>query len=663
MPKRPTIPEDLYRFRWVSHIRLSADGSRVAYCVTWADPDSRENRSRVYVQPVAGSSPPEPIPDDSQDQEPEWSPDGRLAFTRKVAGVQQLFCQEPGGAARQLTSLVDGVGTAAFSPDGRFLAFLGTVVSDPEGVVDDPRPSRDSDPARRPPVARVARGLNYKRDGLGYADGRSRHLFVVPTTGGHASQLTQGPWAVEAFSWAPNSTHLAVVGDAEPDADLRMENDIYLVDLKGDRTRIAGGLLISSLACSPAGDVIAFGAPLGPEGGLLQRVWTVPVTGGEPSCLTSRFDLSAGDGLVSDMRADHHYELHWDGGRIHFLATGRGETGIWSVGEAGDVRQEVGGRRDVFGFDVSGGVTAFCASDAFNPGDALVLEAGQERRLSDLNPWLAERWLGEPEPLSFKASDGVLVEGWLLTPPGFDSGRRHPLVLEVHGGPHAAYGWNFFHEFQMLAGMGFLVLYLNPRGSDGYGEEFRTAVTRDWGGKDFGDLMTGLDEVIGRGFVDEGRLGIAGGSYGGYMTNWAIGHTDRFAAAVAMRSIANLVSEFTQHDIALWGATEMGPPPWTDPDELWRRSPIRYVADIHTPLLLLHSEMDLRCAISQAEEIFGALRLLGREVEMVRYPGESHDLSRSGRPDRRVDRLRRIAAWFERHLSETGVPRAGRQRT
>jgi dipeptidyl aminopeptidase/acylaminoacyl peptidase len=281
----------------------------------------------------------------------------------------------------------------------------------------------------------------------------------------------------------------------------------------------------------------------------------------------------------------------------------------------------------------------------------------EERVLLDPNTWLEDRFVAQPERLEFKSEDGLPIEGWLLKPPDFDPRRRHPLVLQVHGGPHGQYGWAFFHEFQVLAAAGYLVLYVNPRGSDGYGEDFKRAVVRDWGGKDYEDLMNALDEVIERGFVDTDRMGIAGGSYGGFMTNWAIGHTDRFAAAVAMRSLSNLVSEYAQHDIVLWGVLEMGPPPWPDTGELWARSPIKYVQQMRTPLLLTHGEMDLRCAISQAEELFGALRLLGREVELVRFPGESHDLSRSGRPDRRVERLNRIKGWFDAHLNGKSTPK------
>jgi dipeptidyl aminopeptidase/acylaminoacyl peptidase len=364
------------------------------------------------------------------------------------------------------------------------------------------------------------------------------------------------------------------------------------------------------------------------------------------------------------MREGHGERLCWSAGgdRLYFQASGPGVAEVLSVDMEGAVSVEVPAvRRAVYDFDVAGGHVAACVGDPCTPGDIVLVDAGAERTLTDSNPWLRDCFLAEPEHHVFTAADGLEIEGWLMTPDGFDPARRHPLVMQIHGGPHSQYGWAFFHEFQVLAGQGFLVFVTNPRGSDGYGEPYSMACARDWGGRDYEDLMTALDQLIARtGFVDESRMGVAGGSYGGYMTNWVIGHTDRFAAAVTMRSIANLVSEFGQHDIVLWGEIEMGPRPWPDPDELWRRSPIRYVRDIRTPLLILHGEMDLRCAVSQAEELFGAMRLLGKEVEFVRFPGESHDLSRGGRPDRRVERLRRISAWFgQRLLHGAGVERMG----
>ncbi len=663
----PLIAEDLTRFRWIDHVRLSPSGDRVAYEVSWADAEARENRGRVMVASLEPGAPARELRADvRRDRAPEWSPDGsRIAFLGRQGARDQLFvAPADAGQAVQLTAIPDGVLAAEWSPDGASLAFLARVIGDPAGVVDDPRPPEGEDQARRPPVARVAHRLDYKRDGVGYLDGRHAHLFVVAAAGGEPRQLTDGPWSLGGFTWAPDGRALAVVGDAEPDADLRKTNRLYRVDLAGVRRELCAGLEMAEPVWSPRGDLVAVVAPTATDGGRLDRVWVVPADGGEPRCLTADLDRSVGATVGTDMRAGHGMRLRWSraGDRLYFQAGAPGVAEVLSVDLEGSVTVEVPARRRaVYDFDVEAGLIAVCAGDASTPGDVLVAEHRVERWLTDSNPWLRDRFLAEPERHLFTAADGLEIEGWLLKPPGFHPAHRYPLVMEIHGGPHSQYGYAFFHELQVLAGMGFLVFTTNPRGSGGYGEAFQRACVRDWGGRDYEDLMTALDQLIQRtGFVDEARLGVGGGSYGGFMTNWIVGHTDRFAAAVTMRSISNLVSEFAQHDIVLWGESEMGPPPWPDPDELWRRSPIRYVRDIRTPLLILHSEMDLRCAFSQAEELFGALRLLGKEVEMVRFPGESHDLSRSGRPDRRIERLHRITSWFADHLlSDAHVPREG----
>ena len=651
----PLRPEDIYRFRWLDHVRLSPNGEYVAYELRWADAESRSNQSRVVVRRVLDPEPIEASVGQRHDHGPEWSPDGRrLAFVSKRGAADQIFVLDlESGGSRQLSTLAEGVSSPVWSPDGTHVAFLGTVISDPDGVVDDPRPPEGGDQVRRTPVVRVASTLDYKYDGVGYRDGRHQHVFVVSADGGQATQLTNGAWDVGGFDWSADGTRLAVIGNADEHRDLQRESHVYTVDFSGNLEKIATGYDILSPIWSPRGDVIAYTSLNGDEAGLLDRLWIVPATGGTPRCLTADLDLAVGDGVITDMRAGHGVPMCWsrDGDRVYFPSSGPGATGIYSVDVEGNVRAEVGGQRRIYDFDVSGGVIAFAASDTSDPGELHVVMQGAEARLTDLNPWLRERYIAQPEEHSFTAPDGWVMQGWLLKPPGFDPSKLYPLVMEVHGGPHAEYGWAFFHEFQVLAGMGFLVFYMNPRGSDGYGEVFRRAVVKDWGGKDYIDLMTALDQMIERsGSVDTSRMGIGGGSYGGFMTNWAIGHTNRFAAAVSMRSISNLVSEYSQHDIVLWGELELGPPPWPDPEALWERSPIKYVRDMKTPLLLTCGEMDLRCAISQSEELFGALRLLGQTAELVRFPEESHDISRSGRPDRRVERLRRIAGWFERFL-------------
>src|SRR5437899_6852757 len=660
----PLTFDDLYRFRWIDHVRLSRDGERVAYQVGWADASSRQNRSRIVVRRLLD---PEPIGATGgalRDHSPEWSPDGRkLAFMSRVGAADQLFVLDitTGGTAQQLSAVPEGASAPAWSPDGSRIASVGEVLSDPQAVVDDPRPPEGREQLRRPPVARVVRRLDYKHDGQGYVDGRHHHLFVVPATGGDAKQLTRGAWDVTDYDWSPDSTRLVVAGNAEPEADLQRELNLYLVDPQANLLRLGGGFYLSSPIWSPKGDQIAFIAPNGLDVGLLERLWVVPLSGGGPRCLTADFDQAVNDSVINDMRAGHATRICWtaDGDRIYFLASGPGVTGIHSVDLQGDVREEAGGRRRIYDFDVASGVIAFCASDASSPGELFMLTHGAEARVTDLNPWLHDRYVAEPEQHYFTAPDGWRLEGWILKPQGHDPDRVYPTVLEIHGGPHAQYGWSFFHELQILASMGFVVFYMNPRGSDGYGERFRREVVRDWAGKDYIDIMSSLDQIIERaGYIDASRLGVGGGSYGGYMTNWIIGHTDPLAAAVSMLSISNLVSEYSQHDIVVWGVLQLGPPPWPDLDELWRRSPIRYVQNIRTPLLLTAGEMDLRCAMSQSEEMFGAMRLLGKTVELVRFPEESHDLSRSGRPDRRVERLRRIAAWYERYLGTATAERA-----
>src|SRR6202162_2580234 len=659
----PIGAEDLYRFRWIDHVRLSRDGERVAYQLGWADAETRQNRSRVVVRRLLEPEPIEPTGAPRRDHSPEWSPDGRrLAFISKVGPADQLFVLDlaGGGEPRQLSWVAEGAASPAWSPDGSWIAFIGTALSDPDAVVDDPRPPDTRDQLRRSPVARIARRLDYKHDGQGFVDGRYHHLFVVSVLGGKVTQLTSGAWDVTGFDWSPDGTRLVVSGHAEPNADMQRELNLYLVDLAGNRRRLGGGLYLGAPAWSPRGDLIAFIAPSGLDPGLLERLWVVPLTGESPRCLTAMFDQGVTDSLITDMRAGHGSRLCWssEGDRIYFVASGPGVTSLCSSDVQGAVRQDAGGQRRIFDFDVARGVVAFAASDSNHPGELHIVTQGAEARLTDLNPWLHDRYVAQPERHQFTAPDGWVIEGWLLKPQGLDPQKLHPLVLEVHGGPHGQYGWAFFHELQVLAGMGYVVLFVNPRGSDGYGERFRREVVRDWGGKDYVDLMSALDQIIERtGYIDTDRMGIGGGSYGGYMTNWAIGQTDGFSAAVSMRSISNLVSEYSQHDIVLWGSLELGPPPWPDLDELWRRSPIRYVQNIKTPLLLTCGEMDLRCAISQSEELFGAMRLLGKTVELVRFPDESHDLSRSGRPDRRVERLRRIAGWFERFLGTASSDR------
>ncbi|MBA2277885.1 MAG: S9 family peptidase, partial [Chloroflexia bacterium] len=277
-----------------------------------------------------------------------------------------------------------------------------------------------------------------------------------------------------------------------------------------------------------------------------------------------------------------------------------------------------------------------------------------ERRLTDHNQeLLGEIHLSAPQELKVSAPDGKSIQAWILPPPGFDetSGVKHRLITQIHGGPHAMYGDALFHEMQLMAARGYAVLYCNPRGSVGYGEDFATTTRGRWGESDMPDVMASVDAAVALGWIDDQRLGLTGGSYGGYLTNWIIGHSDRFKAAVTQRCVANFASFFGTSDIGYdFGEHEFGGVPWNDSDLLRKHSPITYVESMNTPLLILHSEQDLRCPIEQAEQLFTSLKFLGREVAFVRFPEEGHDLSRSGKPSRRLARLHHLIGWFDRHL-------------
>ena len=272
--------------------------------------------------------------------------------------------------------------------------------------------------------------------------------------------------------------------------------------------------------------------------------------------------------------------------------------------------------------------------------------------MTDFNAALfAELELSSPEYMPYKGADGWPMDGWILKPHDFDPAKQYPLVVEIHGGPHTQYGYGFFHEMQLLTAAGYVVFYTNPRGSCGYGYDFALAVRGAWGEKDSLDIMAGVDALLQKGYIDERRMGVTGGSYGGFMTNWLIGHTDRFKAAVTDRSVVNLASDFGSSDFGwVFADDELETTPWENLERYMHMSPIHYVKNMHTPLLIIHSEQDLRCNIEQAEQLFATLKYLGREVLFVRFEGQSHGLSRGGHPKLRQERLRHILGWFEKYL-------------
>ncbi|HET7699552.1 MAG TPA: S9 family peptidase [Candidatus Limnocylindria bacterium] len=652
-------PEDLYAFRFLADAQIAPDGARVAYVVREMDKDANTYRSAIWVLPFGGGEPLALAPGPGQDALPTWSPDGRhIAFVSDRSGPQgdpkarkpkNLFVvASTGGEPRQVTRFADDCGDLVWSPDGARLAF----------TVKEPKPAGAADDG-----IFVWRKLRYKTDEGYLSDGRRKHVWVVDAAGGEPRRVTDGDWDDAQPSWSPDGTMIAFVSNRTDERETNTVADIHVAVLAGGGWRVTDGAgSYGNPRFSPDGSEIACYGVAKAVGSSAKNVklFVFPARGDAAGRdLTAGWDRTVGSTVMSDMRAQSQtLPPTWsaDRTRVVFVGSDQGTANVYSASvEGGDVRAETVGPHQVVSLSLATDARRFACvySHATLPGDVAVGELGGPlRAITDLNgELLRSRAIVAPERVEFTGADGWTIEGWLLKPPGFDPAKKWPLVLEVHGGPHGAYGHGFFHEFQVLAGRGYVVLFTNPRGSHAYGERFSTACVGDWGGKDYQDLMAGVDHVVKMGFVDEARLYVTGGSYGGFMTNWIVGHTTRFRAAATQRSISNNISAFGVSDIGwhFWGY-EMGEAsPWKDPEKLVARSPLTYVPNVTTPVLILHAEKDVRCPIEQAEQFFVALRLHGVETEFVRFPEDNHDLTRGGKPRNRVEHCRRIADWFDAH--------------
>ncbi len=649
---RAITVDDLLALRIANDPQLSPDGSRVVCVLTEVDVAANAYRSHLWIVPVTGGDPWPLTAAAARDTTPRWSPDGReIAFLSDRGGAKQVWIIAPdGGEARQVTSGALSPSELAWAPDGRSLAFIGK-----------PEPAAPDEPSD----VRVFTRLRYKADGEGFWDGRWKQVFIVDLGTGDIRQVTHGDYDHTGPAWSPDGTRIAYTGNADADADLGNASDVWIVPVNAEApprrlTRTAGPA--ESPAWSPDGARIAYVGHDNPcRGASHARVWVVPATGGDPVCLTREYDRSVGHHLGSDVRGGPTAGgLTWspEGTRIYTMVAEGGTTQIASVAPDGAVRLETRGDHELVGcsLDGTGRRLACIVCDPVTPGEVAVIDAGGSapgppRRLTRWNgPLLDGVALARPERFQCRGADGWPIEAWVMRPAG---SRRIPAVLEIHGGPHAAYGCAFMYQFQLLCAAGYAVIYANPRGSRGYSEAFAAATHHDWGGKDYEDLMRVVDHALAHySWIDPRRLGVAGGSYGGYMTNWIVGHTQRFRAAVSMRTTCDRAAQWGTSDIGYHnGQWEFPGAPWEAPEFYRERSPITYVREMRTPMLILHGEDDLRCPVAQSEQLFVALHKQGTPVLFVRFPGESHGMSSSGQPRHRLAQLRHILVWFEKYLA------------
>jgi len=656
--KRLITAEDVLVLQNVGDTQISPDGTEVVFVRTRTDTEKNKYQSDLWRVPTDGSrSASQFTRSQGSDSLPRWSPDGaQIAFVsdRLDETAQVFLIAVGGGEAVALTGLEPGgIESLSWSPDGTKIAFL--VRATPAAYTKKAVKEREEKKLSSPP--RVHTKLFYRLDAFGYFDGEYWQVAVVDAATGQTDILTHGDFSCSSPTWSPDGKTLAFLSDRRPDGDALPDANTQVWTVPaggGELTQItAPDGDKSGLCWSPDGSSFAYvGNPDAYDqwGTNNDRVFVLPASGGEAKDLTGHTDFAVGNLAISDVGGGGGEDLVWSEGSasLFFPVSQNGDVRLsrLTVG-TGELTALTADNQVAGSFSVAGDQFAVSVSKPTTAGEVFT----SNKQLTHMNPWLDTVILQTPEPFLVDNGSGGTVPGWFLTPPDFTPNGTAPLVLYVHGGPHLQYANMLFHELQWLAAQGYVVAYANPRGSKGYGEAHTKAIKGDWGGPALADMEAVADDAIKRGYADASKIAIMGGSYGGYLTAWAVGHTDRFACAIADRLVNNLQSMAGTCDFPWSHGTYYQGNAWDDPADLWHHSPMAYAGKINTPLLLIHSDGDLRCPVSQAEELFAALRLQRKPVEFVRYPAEtSHGLSRSGPPDLRLDRLQRNLSWLNKYL-------------
>jgi len=682
--KRSITETDLYAFRWIASPQISPDGAKIVYTLVIVNAKHDNYETSLWIIPARGGAARQ-LTSGPRDSSARWSPDGRtLAFLRapepkdkdnKPQPAQIYLLSMDGGEARALTDIPKGASGLAWAPGGQAIAFLSTTLPKDFDKKKDGKDEPESD-------VRVIVKAAYRMNGEGYYEpDRPSHIWTVPVpatlaSAKKATKITTGEFSESDVAWSRDGSKIYFTSDRVREPYYEPPHDeIYVVNAAGgdiahDITKVAGiDGPIHAISLSPDGSRIAFVGSLNRGEGLPQRSYSQPdlfivstEPGAAPRNLTATYDFDIGGGVGGDQappRGADSSKPYWsaDGRSIFVDSAEEGRANLKRIdAETGKVEPVTSGDHSVFSYSATpdGSKAAVLVSSPTNFGDLFLYYGvpGHLNRLTHINDELfANLNLTEPETIWYKSFDGRRIQAWVQRPPDFTPGKKYPLILDIHGGPHAAYGYTFDHEFQWMAAKGYIVLYPNPRGSTSYGQEFGNLIQYAYPGDDFKDLMAGVDELVARGWVDPEKLGVTGGSGGGVLTNWTIGHTTRFKAAVSQRSIADWRDFWYTADFTLFTPFWFRGAPWEQEADFKQRSPITYVDKIVTPLMLIEGESDFRTPPGAGgEQMFRALKYLKKPVVMVRFPGETHELSRSGKPVHRVERLQHIVAWFDKYL-------------
>ncbi len=689
--KRSLTEKDLFEFVWVANPQLSPDGARVAFTRVTVDEKRTGYETSIWIAATNGKESPVRMTNGKHDAQPRWSPDGRhILFVRggdkdesgKPKPGQLAMLSLAGGEASTITDLPKGASNPVWSPDGKKIAFVSSTTQDDIQKAQRKKNAKSGDSQAESEHETDVHVINravYRSNDEGYLDPkRHAHIWLVeiPTSVDELPkpvQLTNGNFDEGQLVWSHDGSRIYFLTRRidEPYYELP-STDIYSVSSVGGSSEKLATIPmgIGDLVLSPDGRQLAFhGSVAQPVRSYSQPdLWVMDVApDAKPRNLTADYDFDMGSAVGGDNappRGGRGRTLYWspDGRSLFDIVEKQGRTPIVRVDtKSGAVSEITRGDEAVLEFSVNADASTMVAlvSSPVMIGDLFAIAGdGTQTRITDSNQKLWSRLnLTSPEEINYKSFDGKNIQGWIQKPPDFDPQKKYPLILDIHGGPHAAYGWVFDHEFQWMAAKGYIVFYPNPRGSTSYGQEFGNIIQYHYPGDDYRDLMIGVDEVLKRGYVDQKKLGVTGGSGGGVLTDWTITHTDRFAAAVSQRDISNWASWWYTADFTLFQPSWFKAPPFEDPQDYNNRSAITFVKDIHTPVLFVLGESDFRTPQdSGGEQLFRALKYMKRPTAMVVFPRETHELSRSGEPWHRIERLEYIVGWFDKWMMGTSHP-------
>jgi len=658
MPKRKLEATDLFKLHSITNPVIAPNGKEAVFIRT--EMNEKDNKYYAYLHHVNLETELVTQWTYSKDRisSPQWSADGKhVAFLSNRDEENQIYVlPTSGGEAKKLTNVEKGITSFIWSPCSKKVWFDASLK---EGKSWTDKVEKDE---KKLPEAYVVEKMKYHADGAGLLPKDTyKQIGWIDISSEEITQFTKGNFHHSLQAISHDGEKLVIGVNRDENQDFSFHQPMILVDVetKKEKVIIDEDGYFGGATFSKDDQYIAFGGmPRTFQNATHAEVYVYEVNTGFTQVLTEGIDAPVGDYSGGDVQQGASApDVVWTkGNHLYFQLSSMGDVRLYFASLEGELFPATPDNEHVYGYDIdeSGTFALATISNAIFPGELfkLNLATGERIALTHFNDVLLEEVeLVEPTAIVYKGAEDWDVHGWLMKPAGFEEGKKYPLIVEVHGGPHTMYANTFFHELQLLAAKGYGVLYVNPRGSHSYSQQFVDAVRGDYGGGDYEDIMAGLDYALAENeWIDQDRLGVTGGSYGGFMTNWIVGHTNRFKAAVTQRSISNWISFYGVSDIGYYFTPWQIGADMTDINKLWDASPLKYASNVETPLLILHSENDYRCPIEQGQQLYITLKAMGKETSFVRFPQSDHNLSRVGLPNLRQTRLEQITGWFEKYI-------------